>query len=194
MVNMANRGSETSEFRDHQRGTIKVFGKARSAVTIDEVTSLPLEPTVEPDIELELAPGQEVEPPLPIENPPYRLEHPLELKVRELAAMIKFQKTIPDEEFPEPQAFSILDGSPSKDIALLLADKTREFHFLGYEHVSAEQIWTYFQQLKKRRPRSLHELVNAILVLQPQAIMNFDLQAAYRNTKDSIEDILNDLR
>lgn len=191
---MADQGSETSDFRDHQRGAVKVFGKARSAVIVDEVISPPLEPTVEPTIELELGREQEVELPLPIDTPPYRLEHPLELKVRELAAMVKFQKALPDEEFSEPQALSILDGKPSKDIALLLDDKTREFHFLGYEHVTAEQMWTYFQQLKKRRPRNLHELVNAILVLQPQAIMNFDLQAAYRNTKDSIEDILNDLR
>lgn len=189
---MADQGSETPDFREHQRGTIKVFGKARSAVTIDEeVISLPMEPTVEPTIEPERE--QVVELALPIENPPYRLEHPLELKVRELAAMVRLQKSFPDVDFSEPQAFSVLDGQPSKDIALLLDDKTREFHFLGYEHVSAEQIWTYFQQLKKRRPGNLHELVNAILALQPQAIMNFDLQAAYRNTKDSIEDILNDL-
>ena len=52
MVNMADQGSETPDFREHQRGTIKVFGNARSAVTLDEeVISLPMEPTVEPTIE-----------------------------------------------------------------------------------------------------------------------------------------------
>ncbi len=130
MVNMANQGSDTSDLRDH-RGTIKVFGKARSAVTIDEVISLPLEPDKEPEIELEWEREQEVEQPLPIENPPYRLEHPLELKVRELAAIVKFQKTLPDEEFTEPQRLSLLEGNRVRTSHCCLPTRRENFTFWG---------------------------------------------------------------
>ncbi len=126
-----------------------------------------------------------------------KLEHPLEAKVRELAELANSLPPIPDENGEKSDAgedWLLLEGEPSRDIAMLLDGKVREFHFLGYEHVTSKQIWSYFQQLRKRRPQNLHELVNAILSLQPQAVMNYDLQAAYRHVDESLEDILNDLK
>ncbi len=126
-----------------------------------------------------------------------KLEHPLEAKVRELAELANSIPPIPDEDWEKSdtgEEWLLLEGDPNRDIAILLEGKVREFHFLGYEHVTSKQIWSYFQQLRKRRPQNLHELVNAILSLQPQAVMNYDLQAAYRNVNESLEDILNDLK
>ncbi len=126
-----------------------------------------------------------------------QLEHPLEAKVRELMELVSSTPPIPDDVLEDDDTnedVSLLAGEPSRDIELLLDDKVREFRFLGYGHITSEHIWTYFQQLRKRRPRNLHELVNGILSLQPQAVMNYDLQTAYRNSSESLEDILNDLR
>ncbi len=125
---------------------------------------------------------------------PLRLEHPLAQKARDLAALAS-ASTVEEGVLVEVvEVPNLLEGEPDLDMFELLQDKSREFAFLGYENIRPIDIWKYFQQLKKNRPRRLHELVGAILALQVQAIKNYDLQkAASRGVSESLEDLLNDI-
>ena len=128
---------------------------------------------------------------------PVKVEHPLAQKVREFAEMTRMNESPSADALAdsmETEPFVLLDRDPGPEIAALLKEKSREFAFLGYEHITANEIWSYFQHQQKRRPRSLHELVGEILSLQPQAIMNYGLQAAaYQGATQSIEDLLGEM-
>lgn len=91
-----------------------------------------------------------------------------------------------DVEFEEEQV-SPLDNDPTEDLLHLLREKVEEFTLLGYGTVSASDLWSYFQTRKKRRPKSLHELVNAILCLQPQTYMNFTMQQVYVHSSEPFD-------
>ncbi len=84
------------------------------------------------------------------------------------------------QEPEEPPLPNPLDSAPTEDILHLLRDKVDEFRLLGYGAVSIDDLWGYFCGQKKRRPVNLHELVNAVLCLQPQQFMNYTMQEIYR--------------
>ncbi len=88
----------------------------------------------------------------------------------------------------EPLLPNPLDAPPTEDLVYLLDNKVQEFGLLGYGHVTRTDLWEYFKRLRKRRPGNLHELVNGILCLQPQAFMNFTLQQSYRAPAIRMED------
>lgn len=73
-----------------------------------------------------------------------------------------------------------LDHGVTDELRHLLAEKEEEFHLLGYGKVSADDIWQYLCGLRKNRPTNLHDLVNAVLSLQPQAYMNYAMKKMYR--------------
>lgn len=87
------------------------------------------------------------------------------------------------EDDAEPALPNPLDFEPTRELRWLLRDKAAEFGVLGYGHVSPDDLWRYFQSEKKRRPKNLHELVNALLSLQPQAFMNFTMRQSYKESK-----------
>lgn len=86
---------------------------------------------------------------------------------------------LPEPE--EPPLPNPLDTKPTEDILHLLRDKVDEFRLLGYGAVTIDDLWSYFCGQKKRRPTNLHELVNAVLCLQPQQFMNYTMQEIYRH-------------
>lgn len=73
-----------------------------------------------------------------------------------------------------------LDRGLTDELRHLLAEKEEEFHLLGYGEVRAEDIWQYLCALRKKRPTNLHDLVNAVLSLQPQAYMNHAMKSMYQ--------------
>ena len=81
-----------------------------------------------------------------------------------------------------------LHAPPTEDLIYLLDDKVQEFILLGYGSVTREDLWEYFKRMRRNQPSNLHELVNGILCLQPQAFMNFTLQQSYRAPAISMED------
>lgn len=187
----------------------KVFGQTRPPQpTVD----LPVEavPTIEPvlpelavtepsaeleyeDVELPQEEVFSLPPELQPEEPVVRqVEHPLMSKITGLSEYVKHLE-VNESEIEEEAGVNPLDVGPDPDLRRLLQEKVKEFRFLGYDQLTETMIWAYLQQLRKKRPRNLHELVNAILTLQPQSVVNFDLQSAYRNQNESLEDILNDL-
>jgi hypothetical protein len=74
-----------------------------------------------------------------------------------------------------------LDLPMTDDIRHLLSIKVDEFRLLGYGEVSVPELWAYFRGQVRRRPQNLHDLVNAVLTLQPQAFMNFAMQQVLRD-------------
>jgi hypothetical protein len=63
----------------------------------------------------------------------------------------------------------------------LCKDKAQEFAFLGYEHVSAEDIYKCAKVLIRKNER-LHEMVAAILSLQVSQFMNFETMNAFKGS------------
>ncbi len=116
------------------------------------------------------------------------VEHPFAIEVKRLAQQVALMPPIPDiEDIPDENP---LEQTLSDELLHLLEDKMEEFHWLGYSQVTAQDLWTYFRGQIKRRPKSLHELVNAVLCLQPQEFMNYSLTQAYRRMPTDIRDLL----
>ncbi len=61
----------------------------------------------------------------------------------------------------------------------LCRDKAQEFALLGYEHVSAEDIFNCAKMLVRKNER-LHEMVGVILSLQISKFMNFETMNAFK--------------
>ena len=58
--------------------------------------------------------------------------------------------------------------------------KAEEFHLLGYEHVSAEEIWDCVASRYKSSVPALHQVVNDILSLKVTVFMNWMTMRVYR--------------
>ncbi|PWI58527.1 post-transcriptional regulator [Sulfoacidibacillus thermotolerans] len=125
--------------------------------------------------------------PSPIQESLMRKEHPIYAEVLRLQEQTKKQIIEVDKEEDAHDDFHPYDQKPSQDLQFLLENKVEEFHWLGYQEVTVDDLWDYFRFLGKKRPKSLHELVNAVMCLQPQAFMNYSLKRAYRST--TLEDI-----
>ena len=71
----------------------------------------------------------------------------------------------------------------TEDITLLCKSKAEEFQMLGYEYVSAEDIWACVSsKYKKTGQPNLHKIVNDILSLKPTQYMNYMTMEAYRGS------------
>ena len=55
----------------------------------------------------------------------------------------------------------------------VLQSKMEEFHLLGYNQVSVDEVWECVLSKYKGNLPSLHQLVNDILSLKPTAFMNW---------------------
>ncbi|MBP1930444.1 hypothetical protein J2Z37_000431 [Ammoniphilus resinae] len=58
--------------------------------------------------------------------------------------------------------------------------KAEEFHLLGYEHVTADEIWDCVASRYKNAVPALHQLVNDILSLKATVFMNWMTMRIYR--------------
>ncbi len=103
------------------------------------------------------------------------IEESLDLWQNPVESIVKEYQEPEEPPLPNP-----LDTEPTEDIIHLLRDKVDEFRLLGYGAVTIDDLWGYFCGQKKRRPTNLHELVNAVLCLQPQQFMNYTMQEVYR--------------
>ncbi|EXX85256.1 hypothetical protein BG53_09025 [Paenibacillus darwinianus] len=75
------------------------------------------------------------------------------------------------------------DEELNATIESLCESKMEEFRLLGYEHVSAKQIWECVSdKYHKNGTPALHQIVNDILSLKVTAFMNFMTLSAYRGT------------
>jgi len=72
-----------------------------------------------------------------------------------------------------------------RSIEDLCASKAEEFHLLGYDQVTREEIWECVQaKYAKTGLPALHRLVNDILSLKPTDFMNWVTMSIYRGPSD----------
>ncbi|WP_270164588.1 post-transcriptional regulator [Paenibacillus sp. SYP-B4298] len=65
----------------------------------------------------------------------------------------------------------------------LCESKAEEFHLVGYEHVTAIEIWECVRsKYHKQGTPALHQIVNDILSLKVTKFMNFMTLSALRGT------------
>ncbi|MCL6627907.1 MAG: post-transcriptional regulator [Alicyclobacillus shizuokensis] len=69
------------------------------------------------------------------------------------------------------------------DLMNLCAIKAEEFHLLGYEQVTADDVWRCVRE-RTRGSQPLHRMVEAILGLQIGQFMNYATIDAYRGRAD----------
>ncbi|WP_314587170.1 post-transcriptional regulator [Paenibacillus terrigena] len=76
-----------------------------------------------------------------------------------------------------------LDQNLDEVFAQLCQSKAEEFHLIGYEHVTAEEIWECVSNkyVKKGMPQ-LHQVVNDILSLKATSFMNYMTMAAFKGS------------
>ena len=75
------------------------------------------------------------------------------------------------------------DRELNETIESLCRSKAEEFHLIGYEHVTAEEIWQCVSNGYRQgeEPR-LYRIVNDILSLKVTAFMNFMTISAFKGT------------
>ncbi|GGE75347.1 post-transcriptional regulator [Priestia taiwanensis] len=62
------------------------------------------------------------------------------------------------------------------ELAEVIMSKVEEFHFLGYDRVTVEEIWDCLKKKKWKKYKEdklLHQLVNDVLSLSPSEFMNY---------------------
>ncbi|WP_141504174.1 post-transcriptional regulator [Paenibacillus luteus] len=66
----------------------------------------------------------------------------------------------------------------------LCNSKAEEFHLIGYEHVTGQEVWECVsEKYNKTGQPELHALVNDILSLKVMKFMNFMTISAYKGTQ-----------
>ncbi|NIK75939.1 hypothetical protein FHS15_001046 [Paenibacillus castaneae] len=76
------------------------------------------------------------------------------------------------------------DEELSRIIEELCNSKAAEFHLIGYEHVTGEEVWECVsEKYEKNGQPELHQLVNDILSLKVMKFMNFMTISAYKGTQ-----------
>ncbi|ERN54998.1 MULTISPECIES: post-transcriptional regulator [Alkalihalophilus] len=72
------------------------------------------------------------------------------------------------------------------DVQPALSSKVDEFHFLGYERVTEDQVWAclMYRLRKQKEFIHLHAFVQAILSLKVQDYMTWVTKESYREKND----------
>jgi Post-transcriptional regulator len=63
-----------------------------------------------------------------------------------------------------------------EDLIEVVNSKVEEFHFLGYDRVTEEEVWDCLKKRKWKKykeEKMLHQLVNDVLSLSPSEFMNY---------------------
>jgi len=78
----------------------------------------------------------------------------------------------------------VIDGDYADVVAQLCESKAEEFRMIGYDQVSAEEIWECVSdKYHKTGVPPLHRIVNDILSLKVTQFMNYMTLSAYRGTR-----------
>ncbi|WP_339063899.1 post-transcriptional regulator [Tepidibacillus marianensis] len=67
-----------------------------------------------------------------------------------------------------------------RQLEALCESKAEEFHMMGYDHVTAKEIWQCVSDKYKKDIPSLHQVVNDILSLKVTTFMNWMTLNAYK--------------
>jgi hypothetical protein len=72
------------------------------------------------------------------------------------------------------------------DVEPAIISKVDEFHLLGYDRATANEVWScvLFQLRKKKEFIHLHSFVNELLTLKPQTFMTWLTVQAYQDPTD----------
>lgn len=82
-----------------------------------------------------------------------------------------------DDELDQSERPLLLD----EDIQMLCKSKAEEFWLLGYEQVTAEEVWEcVLHKYRKQHTNQMHKIVNDILSLKVTDFMNYITMQAYR--------------
>ncbi|MBL0387474.1 hypothetical protein JJB07_12505 [Tumebacillus sp. ITR2] len=86
----------------------------------------------------------------------------------------------PAEESTEPEPDDALHSEAALTAAIeeVCQSKAEEFHLLGYEQVTAVEIWKCVSQKYKEIP-PLHRVINDVLTLKTNVFMNWLMIRAY---------------
>lgn len=73
-----------------------------------------------------------------------------------------------------------------EEVKPAIQSKVDEFHFLGYDRATADEVWecTLYQLRKKKEFIHLHAFVNEILTLKPQTYMTWLTIQAQKNPEE----------
>ncbi|KRE46854.1 post-transcriptional regulator [Paenibacillus sp. Soil522] len=75
------------------------------------------------------------------------------------------------------------DEELSRMIEELCNSKAEEFHLIGYEHVTGQEVWACVSEKYNTKGQpELHQMVNDILSLKVMKFMNFMTISAYKGT------------
>ncbi|UNK19874.1 post-transcriptional regulator [Paenibacillus sp. N3/727] len=68
-------------------------------------------------------------------------------------------------------------------IDMICSSKAEEFRMIGYEYVTADDVWNCVSsKYKKQGMPSLHKLVNDVLSLKATSLMNYMTISAYKGS------------
>ncbi len=95
-----------------------------------------------------------------------------EASKRDDSALAQSNSVMPSSVNPAWQQYE-------REIMELCAVKADEFHLLGYEEVTASEVWQCVLAMTKGRGR-LHEMVGAVLGLNAGKFMSYTTINAYR--------------
>nr|WP_068775129.1 post-transcriptional regulator [Paenibacillus sp. FJAT-26967] len=88
-----------------------------------------------------------------------------------------------DANAAEETVEKLTDIELNEVIEELCISKAEEFHMIGYEHVSGEDIWACINdKYKKKGIPPLHQIVNDILSLKTTQFMNYVTMCMYRGS------------
>lgn len=81
-----------------------------------------------------------------------------------------------------------------EELSVVLQSKVEEFHMLGYDRVTEQEIWTCLKSKTwKRLPEEIkiHQLVNDVLKLSTSDYMTYLTMQAYKAPLSSFEEYEN---
>lgn len=82
-----------------------------------------------------------------------------------------------------------MDTQPAErvraQVDVILESKVEEFHLLGYDAVTRDDIWECVTTTYKQKWPHIHQIVNDIFSLKPTTLMNWLTMNAFRGEIDS---------
>lgn len=93
----------------------------------------------------------------------------------------KSMTTHEKREGQEPRGEELVGEDLTEAVIELCRRKADEFHFLGYEHTTWEDVWQCVnRKYAGRQDPPLHRIVNDILTLRTDGMMNYLTLAALK--------------
>ncbi|WDL99582.1 hypothetical protein JC200_17880 [Alicyclobacillus sp. ALC3] len=96
----------------------------------------------------------------------------MDVSERDDSALVQSKPVVPPSVNPAWQQYE-------REMMELCAVKADEFHLLGYEEVTASEVWQCVLAMTKGRGR-LHEMVEAVLGLNAGRFMSYTTINAYQ--------------